>query len=233
MARYRQKQNDRAIHLEKEVRLLREEIQKLELQYDSVAAQLLTETTPWNFGAEFFRLFRHGSPALVPTDLGRLMYTPSGQVQRDFLQAMMAPDVQYGTACGVDIILEVWRQCAFIHQDYDILLDRLEHGDGNSIIATTTCTAIITVSSLRHGFPHLIRRDREGNWSPLVDLLLGQQLVVRGTTRFTWDDKMTCVVSVDYMADLLTPVLDLVGSLEVFQEALVTPEGKFLAVVST
>ncbi|KAJ8533404.1 hypothetical protein ON010_g13849 [Phytophthora cinnamomi] len=233
MARYRKKQSDHAVKLGREVQVLRDEVKKLTLQYTSIAAQVATETTSWNVAAEYFRLFRRGSQTLEPTSPARV-YSPSVQVQRDFLQATMAPDMPFGAACGVEAHLEIWRLCALCHQDFDIRLGRLECLDENSLVATTTCTVVITIDTLHYAFPHLVQRDQSGNWSPLVTHLLGQTLVVHGSTRLTWDKEKKCMVSVDYTADMLTPLLSLLGSLEnvsyVFDNALVTTEGKFVAV---
>lgn len=45
------------------------------------------------------------------------------------------------------------------------------------------------------------------SWSRLDTQLLG-------TTKFKWDNAKNCVVSFDYTADMLTPLLRLLGSLE-------------------
>ncbi|OWZ03531.1 hypothetical protein PHMEG_00024725 [Phytophthora megakarya] len=236
MARYRKKQNDRALLLEKDVRLLQEEVQKLEVQLSSPPPQMSIETTTWNVVVEYFRLFQHGVQVLTPFTDG-MDHSLQPGVQRHFLEASATPDVQFGNVCGVDAHLEVWRLCALYHQDFDIRLERLESGAGNALVATTKSKVTITADTLRQAFPHLLQLDQQGMWSPLVSELLGQKLVIPASTAFKWDEKKQYVVSVEYTADMITPLLQLLGNLEdvcnVFDNALVTPEGKLIAAEGT
>ncbi|OWZ21818.1 hypothetical protein PHMEG_0003568 [Phytophthora megakarya] len=63
----------------------------------------------------------------------------------------------------------------------------------------------------------------------LAAKLLGQKLEICSVARFVWDDTMARVSEVSFQTDLITPILNVLGSLEqvasVFSYALVTPEG--------
>lgn len=54
--RYRKKLNNGATILERDAQLLREEIQKLELQLRTIALHSIAKTTSWNMVGEYFRL---------------------------------------------------------------------------------------------------------------------------------------------------------------------------------
>ncbi|KAF4319353.1 hypothetical protein JM18_003205 [Phytophthora kernoviae] len=153
------------------------------------------------------------------------------QVQRNFLQATMSLDVIGETGCGVEALLETWKMITLLHEDIDIQLLRLDQGAGGSLVATTKVKFSINEKTLRLAFPHLINADEAGNWSRLAAKLLGQQLVVRGAVRSMWDEDSDRMISVQNEADMLTPMLQLLGNLEdvfcVFGNALITPECKF------
>ncbi|RLN48757.1 hypothetical protein BBJ29_008296 [Phytophthora kernoviae] len=155
----------------------------------------------------------------------------SQQVQRNFLRATMSSDVIGETGCGVEALLETWKMITLLHEDIDIQLLRLDQGAGGSLVATTKVKFSINEKTVRLAFPHLINADEADNWSRLAAKLLGQQLVVHGAVRLMWDEDSDRMISVQNEADMLTPMLQLLGNLEdvfcVFDNALITPECKF------
>ncbi|KAG3136417.1 hypothetical protein PI126_g17829 [Phytophthora idaei] len=62
-------------------------------------------------------------------------------------------------------------------------------------------------------------------------MLLNQRLSVSGSVRFDWDTSTGRVIRLESKVDLMTPMLQLLGSLEdvarVFDKALVTLDGRF------
>ncbi|ETK86349.1 hypothetical protein F441_14958 [Phytophthora nicotianae CJ01A1] len=97
----------------------------------------------------------------------------------------------------------------------------------NSVVAVTTTSITITEETLRHAFPHLIDTGTGSSSFALVHLLLDERLVLHGSTYFEWDPVYGRVTRVVSQADMITPVLMLLGSLEdvsrVFENALLQP----------
>ncbi|KAG7401123.1 hypothetical protein PHYBOEH_002681 [Phytophthora boehmeriae] len=237
-ARYKQRQLKLVVGLESSIARLQEEIQQFKVQRQVLSMNVLTSTTVWSIAAEYYRLFRSGiksrvsmdglvsSVALVPTEPSKVL------VQRNFLQQTMTSNVTDGTARGVDAMIEGWKLVSLYHGDIDIRLSNLEVGAEDSLIATMEGTHQINENTLRLAFPHLVHGVEREEWSSLATKLVDQQLVVQATAIFEWDCDMGRVSSIMYRADLLTPMLALLGSLKdvsrVFSGALITPEGSLV-----
>uniref|UniRef100_H3GP93 BZIP domain-containing protein n=1 Tax=Phytophthora ramorum TaxID=164328 RepID=H3GP93_PHYRM len=225
--RYRKKQLKKTKTLENEIEMLREEVKRLELQ--RVSASVSTSTSAWAFAAEYFHLFRHG---LKPTTMRPLNQSSDPlssldcDVHRSFLLKTMAPDVSLPFGYGVEEILRSWGLVARYYDNFHIGLVRLERGAEDSIIAFVKVRVTINDSTLRYAFPHLTDHS-------LGNKLLGRELELRGTYCFGWDSVNNRVVSVQYSIDMLTPLLQLLGSLEdasrVFENAPVTPDYRFVS----
>ncbi|KAL3658909.1 hypothetical protein V7S43_016050 [Phytophthora oleae] len=147
------------------------------------------------------------------------------QVQKGFLYAVLAPNVIGLSGFGVEKLLDDYRALAFCLPSMITRLVRLTTGPGGSIHATTKVEIVITENTLRLVFPHLILG---GTVSPLASKLLGQRVVMRGSTHFEWDSGKGRVSLLQEKEDLLTPMLERLGGLEmvssVFKNALITPE---------
>ncbi|KAL3673993.1 hypothetical protein V7S43_001678 [Phytophthora oleae] len=139
----------------------------------------------------------------------------------------MAPDVTDGTVCGVDALLKTWALQSLCYDKIDLQPVRLENGPGNALVATTKGTLVINENTLRNAFPNLVS---DGRLATLLDKMLGQQLELRGSVQFDWDSASARVTSIVCKADILTPLLRLLGSLDavayVFDNARLTPEGR-------
>ncbi|KAF4319354.1 hypothetical protein BBO99_00006004 [Phytophthora kernoviae] len=113
----------------------------------------------------------------------------------------MTPDMTDGTTRGIDAFMEKWKLVSLCHGDINIRIIHLALDAGGSLVATTKGIHVINEST---------------------------QLEVQGSVRFEWDANLGRVASVLCKADLLTPLLALLGNLEdvsrVFSNALVTPE---------
>ncbi|KAK1929086.1 hypothetical protein P3T76_015379 [Phytophthora citrophthora] len=109
----------------------------------------------------------------------------------------------------------------------DVELQHLKRSTRNSVIATTVTSFIITGRTLAQVFPHLCSlQGRRGG--AIATKLLHKRVVMHGWVRFERDDTTPHVLRITSQSDLLTPVLDLLRSLEevaiVFDDALVTPD---------
>ncbi|POM60183.1 hypothetical protein PHPALM_30994 [Phytophthora palmivora] len=212
-ARYRKKQQKYLTNLEVEIEQLQEEIQKLEKNRQVLSFGIPTKETVWKIAAEYFRLFRHGY--IAPTTYAE--YQTNGiprrsNAQYEFLQATMSIDVTNDTVRGVDALLENWRLFSLHHTDVQLQLDRLETGPEGSLVATVKYGITITENTLQNLYPHLQVGD--GKWCPLAKRLLHQRIKIIGSICFGWDNSSGRVVSLNTKADLLTPMLRLLGSLE-------------------
>ncbi|KAG7378462.1 hypothetical protein PHYPSEUDO_010085 [Phytophthora pseudosyringae] len=131
----------------------------------------------------------------------------------------MAPDVNCDTGVGVEVFLEDW--------DIHLKLLRLENGSDNSVTATMTCITSFSDNMLRYVFQHLVDDDK---WSPHAAKLLGQSLVIDAVVRFDWDDE---IMRMQFESDMVTPLLRLLGSLEmvghVLDSLLITPESRVMS----
>ncbi|KAK1929664.1 hypothetical protein P3T76_014881 [Phytophthora citrophthora] len=218
MQRYRSKLRNHVVNLEDDVLQLREDTQKLQVHYDTTLASY-KEKTAWSVTAEYFRLFDYGLK-------GDIVESKAGSnAQLGFLCANMAPDVVGLTGCGVERLIEDFRLLSLYLPSLSTRLLRLEMGPRESIIATTRVEFTLKTNTIRLAFPHLIQ---DGEWSPTALLLLDQRVVMQGTTHFEWDSESCRIILLQVKADLLTPMLKLLGDLEtvvyVFEDALITPE---------
>ncbi|KAK1935469.1 hypothetical protein P3T76_010694 [Phytophthora citrophthora] len=199
--RYRKKKDEYTNNLEEQTRNLRKEIEMLERRQRSVSS-FTTKESVWSTVIEFFRLFRYG------------LIAPNTSAQEDFLLNAVTLDV------GLEVLIRSWKW----FQDVEFELKELKKAGRNSLLASTTTSVMITEMTLRNVFPHLFRDgDRE-----IVEKLLNQRLVMRGSMQFEWDAAYCRVAIVMTQSDLLTPMLRLLGGLEttsyVFEKAFISPD---------
>ncbi|OWY90959.1 hypothetical protein PHMEG_00040670, partial [Phytophthora megakarya] len=131
---------------------------------------------------------------------------------------------------GPKAILTRWMLFSLCFDNINLEVQRLEKGPvENTVVATIIISVTISPGSLRLVFPHLIQQgEHDSRVKALADKLLGQQLVVPGSDVFEWDDKIVRVTTMQSQCDVLTPLLQVFGSLKdvnrVFEGSLVTPE---------
>lgn len=151
--------------------------------------------------------------------------------QRDFMLSTMMPDVTDGDVFGVDALLENWALQSLCYDEFDLQPVRMEKRANDSLLAKTQATLVISENTIRYAFPQLIVDD--GQPSPLVSKMLGQTLSLWGSVVFEWDAATNRVAGVYCRSDHLTPLLNLLGSLEdvacVFDKAPITPEGRIVS----
>eukprot|EP00644_Phytophthora_capsici_P002019 jgi/Phyca11/575537/estExt2_Genewise1.C_PHYCAscaffold_740172 len=218
-ARYRERQMKAESAIEDAIAQLNSEIKDLETKC-SDTSRIPTTPTRWALASEYFRQFNYyvSSPGAL------------GPTASKFLHEIMAPDVVVGSLFGVDAALENWRLFTHYFEDVHTELKDMKMPTSDTLIAGTTTSVTITEKTLRRAFPHLI--GGSGNLPPLAAKLLGERLVMKGTVLFGWDSATDKVVKLHSQADMLTPTLSLLRSLEdvscVFYKARVTPECSFI-----
>ncbi|OWZ01549.1 hypothetical protein PHMEG_00027037 [Phytophthora megakarya] len=221
MARHRKKMQDGVDKTEKDVHQLRDEIHKLEVQRELLRYIVSTQTTPWNVVAEYFRLFQL---AFTKTNDPSSPYDID--VHRAFLRATMTPDVAVEYGIGPEVILEHFQRLSMYHPKLNVQLVHLDSASDDLVLATTRTDFAFTISTVENAFPHLLN-DPE-LWTRIGSKLVGKQLVVRGFAYFGWDKVTSRVTSIHYKADMLTPMLKLLGNLNdvsrVFEHAGYRPD---------
>ncbi|ETO63484.1 hypothetical protein F444_18821 [Phytophthora nicotianae P1976] len=181
-----------------------------------------TSLISWSIAHEYFLQF--SNYICSPERLHKLA--------SEFLHKIMAPDVMDGSQVGVDAQLGNWRNFAFYFGEARVelkyLMSRSSKLDAGTVISVT-----ITRTTLLRAYSHLVIDDADGGMlSPLAHRMLGKKLVMRGSVLFGWDNTTDKIVSFHSQADMITPMLNLLGNLKdvscVFSKARITPECKFV-----
>ncbi|KAG6616112.1 bZIP transcription factor 1 [Phytophthora cinnamomi] len=224
-ARYRAKLAKVEIDTQIAIDHLRKEIEDLKSRCQ-ISFRTPTFQTPWTVAADYFRHFNN------------FIVYPGTQhdAASIFLRRIMAPDTVDDVFPGVDTQIENWRRFAPFFGDTRLELRGMEMSSERDLVASTLANITVSWNTLRYAFPHLNSDGKGGaqggDWSPIATKIVGQTLVVRGTVIFGWDDTSDKVVRFHAQADLLTPVLNVLGSLAdvslFFSEALITPDGNFI-----
>ncbi|ETK81871.1 hypothetical protein L917_12407 [Phytophthora nicotianae] len=229
-ARYKTRQRKLVADLEDSVKKLKTEIPELELQHRLLSYDLPSNTTIWAIAAEYCRLFRHGVKTRVLDTVSLLNDTTpvptQTQTQLDFFRAVMAHDVTDGVVFGVQALMSSIALQSQCYQEIDLQPLHMNFEPGDSLVVTTKCELTITERTMCYGFPNLVKN---GKWSSLAVKMLGKKIVIRGSMHFVRDVTSGRVTRLQWKADLLTPLLHLLGSLEavsrVFNGARLSPEG--------
>ncbi|KAJ8576458.1 hypothetical protein ON010_g2753 [Phytophthora cinnamomi] len=224
-ARYRAKQVQVVADTQNAIVHLRREIEDLKSRCQ-ISFQIPTFQTPWAVAADYFGHFNN------------FVAYPGTQheVASTFLRRIMAPDTVDGIFPGMDTLIEMWRRFAPFYSDTRLELRGMEMSSEHDLVASTSTYITVSWNTLRYAFPHLNSDGKGGaqggDWSPIATKIVGQSFVVRGTVIFGWDDTSDKVVRFEMQSDLMTPVLNVLGSLAdaslFFSEALITPDANFI-----
>ncbi|KAJ8577560.1 hypothetical protein ON010_g1643 [Phytophthora cinnamomi] len=213
--RYRKKLKDRAATLDQQVQTLRLEVQKLEFQHKTISPRLIDNTTPWKVVAEYFRLFRYALMACVPiserckrprhANAARIIHPPRFSAANNGA----GRDCRERTRGG--------RNARTLEIHFP-LATKLR-GPGCAFGEQPGRLS----SRLYEDESHPMRIH--------AALCLSEAHVeILGHTTFVWDSENGRVLSVEGKADVLTPMLRLLGNLDdlafVFDQALATLQGR-------
>ncbi|OWZ02471.1 hypothetical protein PHMEG_00025958 [Phytophthora megakarya] len=143
----------------------------------------------------------------------------------------MAADVVVETGCGIGALRNNWAYFSHYFHDSDMQLTCLEMSQSEeTFIASSRSTVTIDKNTLRYAFPHIA--SDSSDMSELASKCLGKKIVVYTVSRFTWDTQKNRMTHVLYDADMMTPILQLFGSLEavscMFNGARITPDYKVM-----
>ncbi|KAG1696853.1 hypothetical protein DVH05_017763 [Phytophthora capsici] len=210
--RYRKKKQDEEDSLKDEVIELREAVKKLRKHKMSLLSCVSTKTVPMKVVVEYFRLFNKGYNPIAPiselcSGKYELRHDP-GYVQTQFFQTVMMPNVLFNAGYGVETALKDWRLVSAHHEKLSYNLDRMERRPGRSMVAYMTGVTTITEKMLLTAFSDV----KEG--SKWTAKLLGHRLEIPSELFFHFDESNTRVVRAHYVADMMTPLLKLLESVE-------------------
>ncbi|KUF82409.1 hypothetical protein AM587_10000147 [Phytophthora nicotianae] len=227
--RYRIRQRKLVEDLGLATRMLRDEIQHLKSKRNNISIGNSTQITLQMVATEYFRVFRHG---FVEPDGSRI-------AELDFLRFSMAPDLDAGTVFGFEALVRNWGVFSQFFQDVRVYLESVEQTTEHSLLARTTTSVTFTEITLRDAFLYQGHQecDQQERWVHIAGKLLGQRLDMHGSVQFTWDSSNHRVVGLISQADMITPLLKILGNVEdvsaVFSNARITAEcnlvvGKYL-----
>ncbi|CEG38408.1 uncharacterized protein PHALS_08486 [Plasmopara halstedii] len=171
-ARYRQKQREYVSTLKAKVAQLRSEIPLLEVQrrrlrYDS-------QQRVWDVVVEYFQLFRYGIGDTYmqgSVDSNDVLRASESQHQVMFLRSTMAPDVEFGNLCGVEVLMEHWRRLSEYHEDLHLHLTGMDKVSESIVTASAILSVTISKTTLEYVFPRLMSSENVDDLSLAVKLL--------------------------------------------------------------
>ncbi|KAE8891432.1 hypothetical protein PF003_g24468 [Phytophthora fragariae] len=224
--KYMKKKSRAAADLEKYMPLLRDEVRQLQTRQSRLVG---AKKTLWSAAVEYFRVFEYGwsgPEEFYAEDLERL-------------RVVVAPDVDAGAFTGFESLVANWRTFTMLFADVQIRLEGLRQIANDSLIASTISSFTITMQSLQNVFPHLVddAGDQKQRRERIVSQLLGQRITMTGSVRFGWDSVSKRVTKLYAQADMVSPLLQLVSSLEavsiIFRGALITPDCNLVVAKAT
>lgn len=211
-ARYRQKQREYVSTLKTTVTELRGEIPLLEVQRRRLRYN--SQQRVWDVVVEYFQLFRHGvsnAYAQGSAESNDVLRASESQHQVMFLRSTMAPDVDFGNVCGVEVLMEHWRRLSEYHEDLHLRLVGMDKISETIVTATAMLSVTISKATLEYVFPRLMSSENVDDLSLAVKLL-GHKLDYPCSVRFFWDEETNLIIRMETDVDVVTPLLKLLGN---------------------
>ncbi|KAG7388823.1 hypothetical protein PHYBOEH_007685 [Phytophthora boehmeriae] len=224
-ARFRKKQRDLKLqkqqHQKKELQQLRNTIQCLKLERQSLKLRGKFKPSPFNVVSEVLHFidttlhspWRVANPEVMKshTDTRRSLA---------LLQTVLTPDVAMGELRGFDVLMEQLQRYSQFFGEPQIQLDRIETLTPGVLRATTTLSLTITETTL-----HLVLRQAE----KARLRLLNERLRCSCSINFLFDGETGRVERLEPCIDFIPPLLrilkDMGGVTNLLENALLTPEG--------
>ncbi|GMF49425.1 unnamed protein product [Phytophthora fragariaefolia] len=211
------KRKARAVRvIENYLPLLQDEIDQLQYRRDRLQ---YASMTLWKVAVEYFRIFEFG---LFDTKASFSKYL-------DFLRAVVAPDVDLGITSGFESLISCWSTFTQAFPDIHVELKSLKRVAKDCVVASTITSITLTKKSLQVVFPHLVEdtKSHAKFQKRIVPRLLGQRVTIAASIHFGWDSASQRVTKIYTRPDIMSPFLELVGSLEdvsiIFCDAFITP----------
>lgn len=214
-ARYRNRQRDEVVDLQSSVNMLKEQIDQLRLQRQTLSTRVISFDFASPIVCEYFRLFQSGMCVKPMNDAER------GQEQRqfEFLTSALDRNLHVIDETGRSIFMEQIRRFSLYYGDMDLKVQTMECMQSSS--ETTRMRArylfylTITITTIEQVFPHL-------EYHPAIKWrLLGKRLYFPASVTFDVNHcyRITGVEwSLDFVAGLST-ILSLPEVALVLQQA--------------
>ncbi|KAG2809207.1 hypothetical protein PC129_g22662 [Phytophthora cactorum] len=217
-ARYRDRQRNAQMQLEKRVEQLQQEVGSLKRKYRYLASRERSNQSPWSIVAEVFRLLETSfhSPWRVASTQEMKNHAETRQILA-ILERSFAHDAAMGELRGVKALVEQLLLFSQYFGTPHLKLQRIESVAPGVMAARAKLSMTVTELTLRHAFPHLeepASEDRGDGRGLLYQRLLGQRVECNCSLAFLFDEDSDRVVRLETSIDLTTPFLELLGSLK-------------------
>ncbi|KAF4314695.1 hypothetical protein G195_011629, partial [Phytophthora kernoviae 00238/432] len=236
-ARFRQKQRDLKLQAQKckeqELQQLRDGIQCLKLEHQSLKLRGKAKPSPFNIASEVLHFL--DTSLQSPWRIANAEVMESHMDTRrsvTFLKTVLAPDVAMGELHGFDSLMEQLRRYSQYFDEPQIQLERIETLALGVLSATATLSLTITETTLRYVFQQSEKSSggmSEDEDKSLWTRLVGERLGCRCSINFLFDEKSGRVErlepSIDFMSPLLRALRGVEDVMGVFENALLTSEG--------
>ncbi|KAG7381702.1 hypothetical protein PHYBOEH_010810 [Phytophthora boehmeriae] len=215
--RYRNKQRNHQLQLEKSVEQLRQELDKLKWRRRDLTSRERISHGPWTIVAEVFHLLETSfrSPWRLANAEEMLKHADIRH-SLAFLRESFVDDVSMGDLTGADALMEQLRRYSLYFGDPQIKLNRIEAVASGVMRATATLSVTVTDFTLRHVFPGLEEsacRD-EGGRRLWREQLVGARLSCECSMNFLFDQESGRVVRLESCIDLMESLTHVMESLE-------------------
>ncbi|OWZ14853.1 hypothetical protein PHMEG_00011600 [Phytophthora megakarya] len=218
---YRERQRFMVQTLEAKIQNLQQEIRILNRQSHE-NSPTPTANSLWVVATQYFHHYQNF--ILAPT-----VFRGAAQ---EFLRETMGPDVIEGGLTGVETLLEGWELRSLYFDHIQLTLAGMKSYDSTTLMASTIVSFTLSENSIFNVFPYLSCHEsgsfEEKDRARIVAKLLGQRIIMRGTVHFSWDCSTAQVVRLVSQANMLSPLLNLLGSVQdvsrVFENARITPD---------
>ncbi|KAJ8566712.1 hypothetical protein ON010_g6407 [Phytophthora cinnamomi] len=214
-ARYRNKQREAQVHLEKSVKQLHQEVNNLKRRYRDLSSRERSSQSPWSIVAEVFDLLENcfRSPWCM-TSTREMMSHPQTRQILAVLERAFAHDAAMGDLRGVDALMEQLRLYSQCFGDPHLQLKRVESVSAGVMAARVELSVTMTELTLKHIFPNLDGKNGGANGGNLYERFLDQRLKCHGSMTSLFDENSERVVRLETKIDLLSPLLRVVGNVE-------------------
>ncbi|ETP23623.1 hypothetical protein, variant [Phytophthora nicotianae CJ01A1] len=155
-ARYRDKQRNAQLQLERSVEQLHKELETLKRRYRDLASRERSNQSPWSVVAEVFRLLETSfrSPWRMSSTQEMKNHSETRQILA-ILERSFAHDAAMGELQGVDTLMEQLLLFSQFFGKPHLKLQRIESVAFGVMAARAKLSLTVTEFTLRHAFPHL------------------------------------------------------------------------------
>ncbi|KAI9990963.1 hypothetical protein PInf_018581 [Phytophthora infestans] len=214
-ARYRDKQRNAQLQLERSVEQLHKELDTLKRRYRDLASRERSNQSPWSIVAEVFRLLETSfrSPWRVASTREMRNHSETRQILA-ILERAFAHDAAMGELRGVDALMEQLLLFSQYFGQPHLKLQRIESVAPGVMAARAKLSVTVTELTLRHAFPHLEEPAGGEGRVLLFQRLLGQRLECDCSLSILFDEDSERVARLEVSIDLATPLYEVLGSLK-------------------